>query len=94
MKYGDIGSLIAATTRGMESRLIMVATIKLGLLVSTIAVLLTLALDRVGDVSAGPLMAAVAVAGFGLSWAQTSRLSRRPGPAISRHPVALARHAA
>ena len=52
------------------------ATIRLGLAVSAVAVVLAIALSLVGDVTQWSYVALVAVAGFVSSWIQTGRYAR------------------
>lgn len=62
------------------------AAIKLGIVFSTLAVLVAITLDVIGDVSVIGLVAVVAVTGFATSWVQTGRL-RRAALVRSAHRV-------
>ena len=58
---------------------------------STLAVIVALTLDAIGDVSVGAMVAVVAVTGFATSWVQTGRIRRavavRPHHRISVLPL-------
>jgi|APDOM4702015191_1054821.scaffolds.fasta_scaffold132505_2 uncharacterized membrane protein YciS (DUF1049 family) len=53
------------------------AVIGLGIVLSLVAIGVTLGLEALGDVSAGALAAVVAVVGFVTSWVLTGRVQQR-----------------
>ena len=59
------------------------AAIKLAMVFSTIAVIVAVTLDAIGDVSVGAMVTIVAVTGFATSWVQTGRV--REGVAVRQH---------
>ncbi len=52
------------------------AAIRLGMVFSTVAVIVAITLDSIGDVSVGAMVAVVAVTGCATSWGQTGRVRR------------------
>jgi hypothetical protein len=52
------------------------AAIKLALVLSTVAAVIALTLDAMGDVSTSGLVITVAMVGFVTSWVQTGRVTR------------------
>jgi hypothetical protein len=62
------------------------ATIRLGIILSVLAVAITVGLTLVGDVSRWSLVVAVAVVGFVASWIQSGKVARaehRPAVILS-----------
>jgi hypothetical protein len=64
------------------------AAVRLAMVLSIVAAILTIGLDAVGDVSATALAATVAVVGFVSSWVLTGRAAH-PAPAVRHHRVAV-----
>lgn len=60
------------------------AAIRLGVVFSTMAAIVAITLDSIGDVSVGAMVAAVVITGFATSWVQTGRV-RRTVPVRSVH---------
>jgi hypothetical protein len=52
------------------------AAVKLALVLSTVAAVIALTLDAIGDVSTSGLVISVAMVGFVTSWVQTGRVTR------------------
>ncbi len=67
------------------------AAVKLAIVLSTVAALLALGIDAVGDVSTTAMVATVAVVGFVSSWVLTGRVARATVPVAPRHRVATVR---
>ena len=67
------------------------AAIRLGTVFSTVAVIVAITLDSIGDVSVGAMVAVVAVTGFAASWVQTGRVRRavlvRPAHRVTMMPL-------
>lgn len=67
------------------------AAIRLGTVLSTVAVIVAITLDSIGDVSVGAMVAVVAVTGFAMSWVQTGRVRRaalvRPMHRVTMMPL-------
>jgi len=60
------------------------ATLRLGVVVSSVAALLAVALTFLGEVSEWRLAAVVATVGFALSWVQVGRIDRGDQPILTR----------
>lgn len=59
-----------------ERRTTYGAAVRLALIFSTVAALVAIALQSIGDVSTTRLVITVAVVGFATSWVQTGRIAR------------------
>ena len=64
------------------------AAVRLALVLSTMAALVTVLIDSIGDVSPTLLAGTVAAVGFIASWVLTGRTAR-PAPIVRRHRVAV-----
>ena len=67
-----------------ERRTTYGAAVRLALVFSTVAALVAVTLQSIGEVSTTRLVVAVAIVGFTTSWVQTGRLARTaPQPSYS-----------
>lgn len=64
------------------------AAIRLAMVLSTVAAVVAVGIDSVGDVSATGLVVAVAAVGFVSSWVLTGRIART-APAARQHRVSV-----
>jgi hypothetical protein len=64
------------------------AAVRLGFVLSTVAVILTLIVSTLGDVSPAAMAGTVAAVGFATSWVLTGRIAR-PAPVRSHHRVSV-----
>ena len=66
------------------------AAVRLAIVLSTVAAVLALGIDAVGNVSTTAMVSTVAVIGFVTSWVLTGRVARAV-PVAPRHRVAVVR---
>jgi hypothetical protein len=66
------------------------AAVRLAIVLSTVAAVLALGIDAVGNVSTTAMVSTVAVIGFVTSWVLTGRVARAV-PAAPHHRVAVIR---
>lgn len=64
------------------------AAVRLGIVLSTVAVIVTFIVSGIGDVSPAAMASTVAAVGFVTSWVLTGRLAH-PAPLRSHHRVSV-----